>query len=114
MVRTEMQNWKHELDALVAETLAFVKSVVPAAIEIKKKAPFDDPTSAETNTSKNVPASPPQRPKLEEPDGFWAKKERDEIGRRLASFKAHQERWIREREEYANSTLNRIKSSKPD
>jgi hypothetical protein len=34
--------------------------------------------------------------------------ERDEIRKRVESFKAQQERFMREREEYANSLLRRI------
>ncbi|MGY0576071.1 hypothetical protein ACTGJ9_037840 [Bradyrhizobium sp. RDM12] len=35
--------------------------------------------------------------------------ERDEIRKRVESFKAQQERFMREREEYANSLLRRIR-----
>lgn len=35
--------------------------------------------------------------------------ERDEIKKRVESFKAHQERFMREREEYADSLMRRIK-----
>ena len=34
--------------------------------------------------------------------------ERDEIRQRVANFKAHQERLIREREDFATSLLNRM------
>jgi hypothetical protein len=34
--------------------------------------------------------------------------ERDEIRQRVANFKAHQERFIREREDFATSLLNRM------
>jgi hypothetical protein len=37
--------------------------------------------------------------------------QREEIRRRVASFKAHQQRFIREREAYAASVLVRLKAS---
>ena len=38
----------------------------------------------------------------------WAKSEREEIGYRIANFKAHQQRFKREREDYAASELKRM------
>jgi hypothetical protein len=38
----------------------------------------------------------------------WGGSEREEIGRRIATFKAHQQRFTREREDYAQSTLMRV------
>jgi hypothetical protein len=38
----------------------------------------------------------------------WRVSERDEIMQRVASFKAHQQRFIREREDYAASIWKRI------
>jgi hypothetical protein len=41
----------------------------------------------------------------------WSLAAREEISQRVATFKAHQERFIREREGYAVSTLARTKAS---
>jgi hypothetical protein len=38
----------------------------------------------------------------------WGGSEREEIGKRVATFKAHQLRFTREREDYAVSTLMRV------
>jgi hypothetical protein len=38
----------------------------------------------------------------------WGGSEREEIRRRVANFKAHQQRFTREREDYAASTLMRV------
>jgi hypothetical protein len=38
----------------------------------------------------------------------WAKSEREEIGYRIATFKAHQQRFMRESEDHAASELKRI------
>ncbi|WP_024508367.1 hypothetical protein [Bradyrhizobium sp. ARR65] len=85
-----MHDWKSELDALVAETMAFAKS-----LEVEIELPR------------------PQRKEMVERGGLsvpdHAGSERDEIRKRVESFKAHQERFIREREEYADSLLRRIR-----
>jgi hypothetical protein len=41
----------------------------------------------------------------------WDGSEREEITQRVANFKAHQQRFIREREDYARSTLGRMQAS---
>ena len=38
--------------------------------------------------------------------------EREEISRRVANFKAHQQRFMREREDYAASVLKRMLASR--
>ncbi|SCB55789.1 hypothetical protein GA0061098_105410 [Bradyrhizobium shewense] len=85
-----MRDWKSELDALVAEAMAFAGSV-KVEIEgprpqLKKVADLDGPSVPHDGSS-----------------------ERDQIRKRVESFKAHQERLMREREEYANSQLRRIR-----
>ncbi|TYO61385.1 hypothetical protein FXV83_38380 [Bradyrhizobium hipponense] len=85
-----MHDWKSELDALVAETMAFAKSV---KVEIER---------------------PPSQPiEIDERGGLsvldYGTSERDEIRKRVESFKAHQERFMREREQYADSLLRRIR-----
>ena len=74
-----MTNWKAELDALVEETMAFAK----------KHRVEPPPMSSRT-------------PPLDLP-----KSERDEIRQRVSNFKAHQERFAREREEFAASKLKK-------
>ena len=82
-------NWKQELDALIESTMAFARDVqrqpipdLPVAIGIAERA-FADP-------SKPIPPTPTVRPASE----------RDEIRQRVNSFKAHQEKMAREREDY--------------
>jgi len=85
-----MRDWKSELDALVAEAMAFAGSL---KVELERPRPplkeVDD---------LNGPSVPE--------DGS---SERDQIRKRVERFKAHQERLMREREEYANSLLRRIR-----
>jgi hypothetical protein len=101
-----MKDWKKELDAFVAETVAFVKAVNPAPANC---APAT--TSKREPPATSVTSSAPLREKaLVAP---WAAKEREEIRRRLADFKAHQERLMRERDEFAKTMLRKAVQSAP-
>jgi hypothetical protein len=80
-----MTDWKADLDALVRETMALTKSIrveppVPRAITEPNQMP-----PVNLNNS-----------------------ERDEIRKRVTNFRAHQERFTREREEFAASLLKRM------
>jgi hypothetical protein len=77
-----MTNGKADLEALVEETMAFTKNirVEPPMPRIVVK---------------------PNRP-------VNLNSERDEIRQRVANFKAHQERFAREREHFAASQLKRM------
>ncbi|EHR01117.1 hypothetical protein [Bradyrhizobium sp. WSM471] len=86
-----MDDWKSELNALVAETMAFARSV---KVEIKRPQPSE--------LLEHSDLSAPN-------DGG---SERDEIRKRVESFKAHQERFLRERREYADSLLRQIKANR--
>jgi len=84
-----MLDWKANLDALVEETMAFAKSVrveppIPRAV-----------------------VEPNRMPSVN-----WMESEREEIRRRVANFKAHQQRFIREREDYAASEFKRMLASR--
>jgi len=85
-----MHDWKSELDALVAETMAFARS-----LKVEIEPPRPEPKEAL------------ERGGLSVPDHGGS--ERDEIRKRVESFKAHQERFLRERAEYADSLLRRIR-----
>ncbi|MDA9463124.1 hypothetical protein [Bradyrhizobium sp. CCBAU 53415] len=85
-----MRDWKSELDAFVAEAMALAGSL---KVEIGQRRP--------------------QLKEVVDRDGVslpdYGGGERDQIRKRVERFKAHQERFMREREEYANSLLRRIK-----
>ncbi|MCK1489188.1 hypothetical protein IVB14_01790 [Bradyrhizobium sp. 180] len=85
-----MHNWKKELEALVAETTAFAKS-----LEIDIERP------------RSLPREATEQDRLSAPDCGGS--EREEIKKRVDRFQAHQERFMREREEYANSLLRLIR-----
>jgi hypothetical protein len=89
-----MTGWKVDLDALVQEAMTLAKSVrveppVPRAI-IEPPAP---------HTIAEPVRLPPVSP---------SKSERDEIREYVLNFKAHQERFAREREEFATSLLKKM------
>jgi len=85
-----MADWKTELDALVRETMAVTKTL--------EAGPPAQRTIAEQN---RIPSL----------NGI--KSEREEIRERVASFKAHQQRFIRERENYASSQWKRVAEGRP-
>jgi hypothetical protein len=80
-----MTNWKADLDALVKESIAFAKS---------------------------IPVEPPIPRTIVEPNRMppvnLNNSERDEIRQRVSNFKAHQERFAREREDFAASQIKRM------
>ena len=80
-----MTNWKADLDALVEGTTAFTK---------------------------NVRVEPPMPRTIVEPNRMppvnLNNSERQEIRPRVSNFKVHQERFAREREDFAASQLKRM------
>jgi hypothetical protein len=83
-----MLDWKANLDALVEETMAFAESVRVERMMLR--------TVVEPNRVPSV---------------NWTGSEREEIWRRVANFRAHQQRFIREREDYAASEFKRMLAS---
>ena len=83
-----MINWKADLNSLVDETMAFVQS---------------------------VRVEPPLPRTIVEPNRMppisWNKSEREEVGQRVANFKAHQQRFFREREDFVASEWKRMRAS---
>jgi hypothetical protein len=77
-----MTDWKAHMDMLVEETIALTKS-------ISVQSPPPPPTSVEPATMPSVNL-------------------RDELRERVSNFKAHQERFTREREDYAASQIKRM------
>jgi hypothetical protein len=84
-----MTNWKADLDALIDETMAFAKRV-----------------HAETPMPRTI-VEPNRMPLINR-----NKSEREEIRQRVANFKAHQQRFFREREDYVASEWKRMLASR--
>ena len=81
-----MTNWQSELDALMQETMRITKS---AGVE-----PFIPRAVIEPNRMSPVNLN---------------SSERDQIRQRIANFKTHQERFAREREDFAASLLQKMR-----
>jgi hypothetical protein len=79
--RIKMTDWKAHMDMLVEETIALTKSI-----------------------SVQSPPPPPV-----EPAPVPSVNLRDELRERVSNFKAHQERFTREREDYAASQIRRMR-----
>jgi hypothetical protein len=93
-----MTGWKADLHALVQEAKALAKSrVEPAAPRAIVEAP--------------VPRTIIEPSRL--PPVSLPKSERDEIRERVSNFKAHQERFAREREQFAAPLLKKMLERTP-
>ena len=79
-----MVNSKAELDSLVEGAMAFAKSA---------------------RAEPRIPPAIVDRTPLVN----WRVSERDEIKQRVANFKAHQQRFMREREDHAAAELKRMR-----
>jgi len=118
--------WIKERDALIAQTMAFVQSVsggkeavsrfdpglkgTPAAKPQAEPEPVVAPVHVAPVPRKivEIPAPPKTVPLSRQFDQVDVK---TEIQARIAGFRAHQERFNRERHEYFNATLARLRAS---
>jgi hypothetical protein len=116
-----IMKWIRERDALIAQTLAFVQSVTGRKEEmlLPERAPVAPATGVEVTS---LPAM--QAPEVDQlpqalppPQPFEVLPPRrsgdflSEVQARVASFRKHQERFEREREEYCQSTLAKVRDA---
>ncbi len=89
-----MTHWRQELDALIESTIAF-------ANDVKRRQPNPDlPVALRAAQQALADTSKPVPPPVTVTPTAWPASERDEIRKRVSSFKAHQEKMAREREDY--------------
>jgi hypothetical protein len=118
--------WVRERDLLIAQTLAFVQSVSDRSRDHKKpdsqkpeaERPEAKEPAAEPEAKPRIEAAPTDAVKIDELAGIPFNIEavrtaksgdfRAEIQSRVANFRAHQERFLREREEYYSATLAKV------
>ena len=111
-----MSNWKAERDALVSETMAFVEAVrsqrpisteavAPIQLPLGVPVQFQQPAPTVSEHAHVVSDETAEQPRLEPMK--WGGSEREEIRKRVAAFKAHQQCFTQERD-YALSTLMRV------
>ena len=117
--------WMKERDLLIAQTMAFVQSVTgkkpdadmltaarlpeqaaTIAAPIPAPAVAAQPAEAAAVAEPLKAAQPPQFAKLDIRGDFGS-----EVRARVASFRAHQERFLREREEYCSTTMAKVRAT---
>ena len=119
--------WMKERDLLIAQTMAFVQSVTgkkPDADQWMAAPRVEKPTFAPATAPPMTPAIEAalaettlvvERPKVAQPPAFTRLDVRgdfqSEVRARVASFRAHQERFLREREEYCSNTMAKVRAS---
>jgi hypothetical protein len=113
--------WVKERDLLIAQTLAFVQSVNARKADIRRSdtkldlklrietAPIDATRIIEPPAS--VPVSSVPVSSVPVPRKIVSSDFRAEVQARVASFRAHQERFNREREEYFSTTLAKVRAA---
>ncbi|WP_027525620.1 hypothetical protein [Bradyrhizobium sp. Ec3.3] len=114
--------WIRERDALIAQTLAFVQSVTgrkeeqlptepaaappPLAVEVTSVVVIEEVREADQPPQA---APTPQPFQVAPPRGSGDF--RSEVQARVANFRKHQERFEREREEFCQSTLAKVRDA---
>jgi hypothetical protein len=98
-------SWKRERDLLIAQTMAFVQSVTGK-------------TTADEGRLESIPRDEPaevQRPAetvaIPRPSPVRHSELREEIRGRVAAFRAHQQLFDRNRDEYCNAVLAKVRAS---
>jgi hypothetical protein len=103
--------WKEERDLLIAQTAAFVRSVAGKTADarpLEPRLPMPSPVqpSAEERPVDVLPSRlSPISHSLRQGDL------RDEIGRRVAAFRARQQAFARDRNEYCNAMMTKARAS---
>ena len=113
-------SWKKDRDTLIAQTMAFVESVTGRREDFRadlKPAlpPVEAVVKADRATAPVIvdAAEPPPAP-LSQPRQVALSDVQKEIRDRVASFRAHQQRFNKEREEYFSATIAKLKASMKD
>jgi hypothetical protein len=96
-----MKWWMRERDQLIEQTLAFVEGVAAAR-------PVRTDTAVHARAEPPKPVEPPKPFAQSVSPGSMAS-ERAEIERRVANFKAHQQKFQREREEHYNAVFSKTR-----
>jgi hypothetical protein len=106
--------WKKDLEDLIRQTKALVS---PSADAIRAASIKPEPASIKPDPAAVKPAEqivvPPEPLRLTPPFApmQWRATSREEIKQRVASFKAHQQKFEREREDYCSQTLARTRAA---
>ncbi|HEY2248385.1 MAG TPA: hypothetical protein VGH70_13150 [Bradyrhizobium sp.] len=113
-------SWMKDRDSLIAQTMAFVQSVTGRREELRPDLkqvlpPVEVDVRAELATALEiVDAAEPPPVTVSQPRQVVLTDIQKEIRDRVASFRAHQQRFNKEREEYFSATIARLKASMKD
>ena len=115
-------SWMKDRDSLIAQTMAFVQSVTGRREELRPDLkqvlpPVEIDVRAELAAALEIvdAAEPPPMPvPVALPRQVVLSDIQKEIRDRVASFRAHQQRFNREREEYFSATIAKLKASMKD
>ncbi len=113
-------SWMKDRDSLIAQTMAFVQSVTGRREELRPELksvlpPVEVDVRAELATALEiVDAAEPPPVTVSQPRQVALTDIQKEIRDRVASFRAHQQRFNKEREEYFSATIARLKASMKD
>lgn len=97
--------WKKERDLLIAQTMVFVQSIT-GKTEVEGRVesiPPHEPTEV---------GQPVETVAITRPSPVRHSELREEIRGRVAAFRAHQELFNRNRDEYCDSVLAKVRASK--
>jgi hypothetical protein len=118
-------SWKEDRDALIAQTMAFVQSVTgrrqnngtePAGLAALPDVEALDARPAARTAAARVAVKAAELPPSGgiAPHPIGPSDMASEIRARIAGFRAHQERFNRERDEYFSKTLAKLKATLDD
>jgi hypothetical protein len=96
--------WQNERDLLIAQTMAFVQSVTEKTAEVGNRTKPISPREPVTPEPPRETLNPSRLALSKHNDV------REEIQRRVAAFRARQQLFHRERDEYCNATLARARA----
>ena len=105
--------WMRERDLLIAQTMAFVQSVTDKKPDGEKPVAFsaatsDLPAPAMLGEAIANPA-PPKPLQISRP--ALRSEYQNEIQARVANFRAHQQRFLKERDDYCSTTMAKVQKA---
>jgi hypothetical protein len=113
-------SWMKERDSLIAQTMAFVQSVTGRREDLRPDLkpvlpPVEVDVRAELATALEIVDAAERPPvTVPQPRQVVLTDIQKEIRDRVASFRAHQQRFNKEREEYFSATIAKLKASMKD
>ena len=109
--------WKNERDLLIAQTMAFVQSVTGKTAYPERPPETPRPPELRLSEPAHRPAIVEQRPVDALPARLPPIRHgelRDEIRRRVDAFRARQQAFDRERREYCNAMMAKVRAARDE